>query len=61
METRADSMAAPWWRPGWSVLDRVLAELIWLHPAAAAFFRSVAVEEAAGEVVEEVVSAPLAA
>ena len=57
MDPRADSMTAPWWRRGWSMLDRGLAELIWLHPAAAAFFSGVAVEE----VVEEVMSAPRAA
>lgn len=57
MVTRADSMTAPWWRVS-SVVDRVLAELIWLHPTTAAFFRSVAAEDAVEEVVEEVVSAP---
>ena len=61
METRADSTTAAWWRRGWSVLDRLMAEVIWLHPTTAAFFRVVAVEEGAEEVLEEVVSAPLAA
>ena len=54
-------MTPPWWRRGWSVLDRMLAQLIWLHPATAAFFGSVAVEQAEAEVLVEVVSAPLAA
>jgi hypothetical protein len=58
-------MTAPWWRRWWCVLNRLLKELICLHPAAAAFFRNVAVEDAAeevvGEVVGEVVSAPRAA
>ena len=49
MDPRADSMTAPWWRRGWSMLDRGLAELIWLHPAAAACFSSVAVEEVMSE------------
>jgi len=43
------------------VLDRVMAEVIWLDPTTAAFFRVVAVEEGAEEVLEEVASAPLAA
>lgn len=61
MEAKAHSMTAPWWRRGWSVLDRVMAEVIWLDPTTAAFFRVVAVEEGAEEVLEEVASAPLAA
>ena len=64
METRADSTTAPSWRRGWSMLDRVLAELIWLNPASAVVFRSfssVAVEEADEDASEDVASAPRAA
>lgn len=61
METRADSMNAPRWRRGCSMLDRVLAELIWLNPASAVVFRSFAAEEVAEDAAEDVVSAPRAA
>ena len=61
METSADPMTAPWWRHGWSMLDRVLAELIWLNPASTVLFRSFAVEEAAEDDAEDVVSEARAA
>lgn len=61
METRADSTTAPSWRRGWSMLDRVLAELIWLNPASAVVFRSFVAEEADEDASEDVASAPRAA
>jgi hypothetical protein len=61
METSADSMTAPWWRHGWSMLDRLLAELVSLKPASAVLFRSLAAEEVAQDAAEDVVSAPRAA
>jgi len=49
------SMNDPWWRRAWSVLDRLLAELIWLHPASAAVFRSSAADEVAEDAGEDAV------
>lgn len=43
------------------MLDRVLAELIWLNPASAVVFRSFAAEEPDDDVAEDVVSATRAA
>ena len=45
----------------WSMLDRVLAELIWLNPASAVVFRSFVAEEADEDASEDVASAPRAA
>lgn len=61
MDARADSMTAPWWRRGWAVLDRLLAELIWLNPASAVSFRRFAAEEAAEDAAEDVAYAARAA
>jgi len=54
-------MAVPGWRRVRSMLDRVLAELIWLNPASKVLFRSFAAEEAAEDGAEDVVLAPRAA
>jgi hypothetical protein len=43
------------------MLDRVLAELIWLNPASTVLFRSFAVEEASEDDAEDVVSEARAA
>ena len=43
-------MSTAWWRLGWPLLERLLAELIWLHPANAAIFGRTAVDDATGEV-----------
>ena len=61
MDVNADSITAPWWRRGWSMLDRVLAELVLLNPASAMLFRSFAAEEVAKDPAEDVVSMPRAA
>jgi hypothetical protein len=58
---RVDSMAASGLRRVRSVLDRVLAELIWLNPASTVLFRSFAVEEASEDDAEDVVSEARAA
>jgi hypothetical protein len=58
---RVDSMAASGRRRVWSMLDRVLAELIWLNPASTVLFRSFAAEEAAEDDAEDVVSEARAA
>lgn len=61
METSGDSMTTPWSRYAWSMLDRVLAELVSLNPACAVLFRSVGTEEVAEGAAEDVASAPRAA
>lgn len=42
------------WRRAWPVLQGMLAELIWLHPATAAFFRTSVAERAAERVAGRV-------
>ena len=43
-------MSTAWWRRGWRLLERSLAELVWLHPANAAIFGRSAAEDATEEV-----------
>lgn len=55
------AMKTDWRRRGWLRLDLVLAELIWLHPATAALFRSSATGTAGEDGPEAVVPVPRAA
>ena len=47
-------MSTARWRRGWPLLERLLAELVWLHPANAATFGRSAAEDAVDDATEEV-------